>query len=82
MCHITGGGLYNNLKRIIPDNLEIILNKINYPKWCKYLQEYGNIPDDEMTTIFNCGIGYVLVVNKDFYNTIKHLNLIEVGYLK
>ena len=82
MCHITGGGLYNNLKRIIPNNLNINLYPINYPDWCQYLQKIGNISDKEMTTIFNCGIGYVLIINKEFYNTIKHLNLINVGYLQ
>ena len=82
MCHITGGGLYNNLKRIIPNDLDIILNKINYPDWCKFLQINGNISDDEMTTVFNCGIGFIIVINKELYNIINTEDYINVGYLK
>ena len=58
------------------------LNKNFKQKPLKNIYLGQNISDNEMTTIFNCGIGYVLIINKDFYNTIKHLNLINVGYLQ
>lgn len=59
MCHITGGGLTDNLKRIIPSYLSINLENITYPNWCNWLQTNGNLTNDEMKKTFNCGIGYI-----------------------
>ncbi len=62
LCHITGGGLTENLKRTIPNNLNINLDNIKYPNWCKWLQKQGNISDEEMKKTFNCGIGFYIFV--------------------
>ena len=62
MCHITGGGLTENLKRIIPNNLYLNLDNIEYPDWCKWLQRNGELTDSEMKKIFNCGIGYIVFI--------------------
>lgn len=62
MCHITGGGLTENLKRIIPDDLCLNLENIEYPEWCNWLKKNGNLSDDEMRKIFNCGIGYIVFI--------------------
>ena len=65
LCHITGGGLTENLKRTIPENLMINLDDIRYPEWCNWIQKQGNITDEEMKKTFNCGIGfYIFVRNK------------------
>ena len=53
MCHITGGGLVENLKRVLPDKHEIKLEDIEYPEWCKWLKIKGNLSDIEMKKIFN-----------------------------
>ena len=66
MCHITGGGLYDNLNRVIKNKeYEINVDFNNLPLWCKYIQEKGNISNDEMLNVFNCGFGFLLIVNND-----------------
>jgi phosphoribosylformylglycinamidine cyclo-ligase len=67
LSHITGGGLTENLPRSMPDNLcvEIDTNSWEMPHIFKWLQKNGNISDDDMYRIFNCGIGMVLFVNED-----------------
>ena len=63
-ANITGGGLPDNIKRIIPDKFcaEIDLNKINPLKIFKWLKK-NNIQDKEMLKTFNCGVGFCLIVN-------------------
>lgn len=66
LAHITGGGLVENLPRVITRN---IVPRINYKSWPRpeifsFLQKLGNISDEEMHRTFNCGIGMVLVVDK------------------
>ena len=64
IAHITGGGLVENLPRILPSNLTAILqkNSWNMPPLFHWLQQQGNVTDDEMHRVFNCGIGMILVV--------------------
>ncbi len=64
LSHITGGGFYENIPRILPENLsaEINLNKINTPPIFKVIQREGNIEKEEMYSTFNMGIGMVIVV--------------------
>ena len=63
-AHITGGGLADNIKRIIPDKFcaQINLNKIKTLKIFKWLKK-NNISDQEMLKTFNCGVGFCLIVN-------------------
>ena len=67
LSHITGGGLTENLPRSLPNNLcvEIDTDSWEMPNIFKWLQENGNISDDDMYRIFNCGIGMVLFVDED-----------------
>ena len=64
-ANITGGGLINNLIRIIPNNLclNINLTKIKISKIFKWLKK-NNIQDSVMLNTFNCGIGFCLIANK------------------
>ena len=63
-ANITGGGLEDNIKRIIPNNLcaEINLNKINTLKIFNWLKS-NNLSDREMLKTFNCGVGFCLIIN-------------------
>jgi phosphoribosylformylglycinamidine cyclo-ligase len=63
-AHITGGGLTENLPRVIPAGLavEIDLTRIELPSIFAWLRETGSIAEREMLTTFNCGIGMVLIV--------------------
>lgn len=64
IAHITGGGLTENLPRVLPANSKAIINLDAWdrPEIFNWLQENGNIEDAEMLRTFNCGIGMVIVV--------------------
>lgn len=67
LAHITGGGIVDNILRIIPDGCNIMLRKQSWevPPIFPYLQEAGNISDEEMMRTFNNGIGLIAVVPED-----------------
>ena len=71
-ANITGGGLADNIIRVIPNNLiaEINLNKIRTTKIFKWLKENG-ISDKEMLKTFNCGVGFCLIINPKKLDKIK-----------
>ena len=71
-ANITGGGIKDNIKRIVPDTLmaSINLNKIKTKKIFKWLKE-NNIEDDEMLKTFNCGVGFCLIVKPKNKEKIK-----------
>jgi phosphoribosylformylglycinamidine cyclo-ligase len=64
MAHITGGGLTENIIRVIPDGLglQIEASSIVLPPVFEWLQREGAVPNDDMWRTFNCGVGFVLVV--------------------
>lgn len=66
MAHITGGGIFGNTIRIIPKSLSVKINwnSWEYPHIFRFLQEEGNVPDEEMRNVFNLGIGIVFVVSR------------------
>ena len=70
-ANITGGGLEDNIKRIIPNNLcaEINLNKINTLKIFKWLKS-NNLSDREMLKTFNCGVGFCLIISPKNLNKV------------
>ena len=65
LAHITGGGLTENLPRVMADNSKgvIKLNSWEKPAVFDWLQEHGNIEEQEMLRTFNCGVGMVVVVD-------------------
>ena len=71
-ANITGGGIKDNIKRVIPSGLvaEINLGNIKIHKIFKYLKKLG-ISDNEMLKTFNCGVGFCLIVNKKNVHKIK-----------
>ena len=86
-ANITGGGILNNLKRIVPNNLciNINLNKIKITPIFQWLKK-NNIKDSEMIKTFNCGVGFCLIVNKKNINKIKsyfskEFEPYEIGYI-
>lgn len=77
MAHITGGGLTENLPRVLPDDLTAEINTQSWqmPAVFQWLQQQGNIDTQEMYRTFNCGVGYVIVVAKE--NAEKALELLQ-----
>jgi phosphoribosylformylglycinamidine cyclo-ligase len=67
VAHITGGGLTENLPRVLPNNSKAVidLNGWERPEVFNWLQTEGNIKDSEMLRTFNCGVGMTLVVAED-----------------
>jgi len=67
IAHITGGGLIDNIPRVLPDNCcaEIDLSSWRMPTVFQWLQNAGGIKQKEMLRTFNCGVGMVLVVNEN-----------------
>ena len=70
-ANITGGGLADNIKRVIPNGMvaDIDLNKIKTKKIFKWLKQ-KNIDEKEMLKTFNCGVGFCLIVNPNNLNKI------------
>jgi phosphoribosylaminoimidazole synthetase len=78
-ANITGGGLKDNIKRVIPKGLmaDIDLSKIKTKKIFNWLKQH-NIDDQEMLKTFNCGVGFCLITNPKNLNAIK--NIFTVDY--
>jgi len=66
IVHITGGGFFENIPRIIPEGLGVEINVGTWevPPIMKYIQKCGNIERDEMFATFNMGIGMIMVINE------------------
>jgi phosphoribosylformylglycinamidine cyclo-ligase len=64
MVHVTGGGFQDNIPRILPDSCKVLIERDawEFPPVFRFIQENGNVPEDEMLRTFNCGVGMVLVV--------------------
>jgi phosphoribosylformylglycinamidine cyclo-ligase len=67
MAHITGGGLVDNVPRVLPKNTQAILHRDSWqmPELFRWLQMKGGVADAEMVRVFNCGIGMVVIVSPD-----------------
>ena len=81
IANITGGGLTENIPRVLPKNKAAVIDfkKIKMPKIFKYIQEKGNIDNKEMLKVLNCGIGITLIVSKkETINIIKELKKIKM----
>ena len=64
IAHITGGGIVENVPRVLPDPVRAVIDKKSWqrPKLFDWLQREGKVAEDEMHRVFNCGIGMVVVV--------------------
>ena len=64
MAHITGGGLTENIPRVLPENVTAIIDQNSWtlPPLFQWLQQAGNVEDAEMHRVFNCGIGMVVII--------------------
>lgn len=78
--HITGGGLYENVPRIVPEGLcaNLDIREVKTPAVFELIQELGGIATKEMYSTFNMGIGMIAIINKDDLDEVKE-KLTEAG---
>ncbi|MGJ9417244.1 phosphoribosylformylglycinamidine cyclo-ligase [Massilia sp. CMS3.1] len=71
LVHITGGGLVENIPRVLQDHLTAVLDGKSWtmPPLFQWLQQHGGVADAEMHRVFNCGIGMTVIVSKEDADT-------------
>jgi phosphoribosylformylglycinamidine cyclo-ligase len=74
MAHLTGGGFYENIPRVLPADCSVTIERRTWPipPIFSLIQERGNVPDPEMFRTFNMGIGYVLIVAAEQAPALAH----------
>ena len=71
LCHITGGGIIENPKRVLPDGMKLKLHDdFEISDMFKIIQIKGKIPTEEMLRVFNCGIGMMVITDSMYKNDI------------
>lgn len=85
LSHITGGGFYENIPRMIPDGLcaKIDLTNVETPKIFSLLQKWGNLDKKDMYETFNMGVGLVFAVDEKYVEIVKEIidnnELLDLG---
>jgi phosphoribosylformylglycinamidine cyclo-ligase len=77
IAHITGGGFWENIPRVLPENTQAIINEASWqwPAIFNWLQKAGNVSRHEMYRTFNCGVGLIIAIPKPLVDkTIALLN--------
>lgn len=74
MAHLTGGGFYENIPRVLPPDCSVIIERRAWPvpPIFALIQERGNVPEPEMYRTFNMGIGFVLIVPAEQASLLAH----------
>ena len=75
IAHITGGGIVENVPRILPQHhgVSLFKNEIHIPEIFSFLQKIGKIPETEMWRTFNMGVGMILIIEKSEIDKTLHL---------
>jgi len=73
--HITGGGFIDNIPRVLPKNCKAVIEKGSWEilPIFGFIQKLGNVSEEEMFRVFNCGIGFILIISEDVLEEIKNL---------
>jgi len=74
MAHITGGGLHENLHRILPEGVQVVVDRGSWPvpPVFGWMQQLGEVEQAEMDQVFNMGLGLVMVVAPFYAESIRH----------
>jgi len=84
IAHITGGGLVENIPRILPDGCDVEIHKGSWPgvPIFNVMQSIGNVDENEMYRAFNMGIGMIIIAAPDQVNIIKKIiDVHEIGFV-
>ena len=81
MAHITGGGMVENIPRVLPEGVDVNIKKDSFevPPIFKLIQKDGNVEEAEMYRTFNMGVGMVLIIDKDIELTFDNIKNYEIG---
>ncbi len=73
IAHITGGGIAENVERILPEQTQVVIRRESFPvsPVFRWLQELGQVDGEEMARVFNMGIGLVLIVSAYYADAIR-----------
>ena len=85
LAHITGGGLIDNIPRVLPKNCDAVIETKNWrvPKIFQILQEHGDVDRSEMFQVFNMGIGMVAIVaERDATSVARQLKAKAIGRIE
>ncbi len=74
LAHITGGGFVDNIPRVLPQRLDVVIHKNSWPlpPLFQLLASEGRVPEDELYQVFNMGIGMVVVVAREIAPKVLH----------
>ncbi|OGC43374.1 phosphoribosylformylglycinamidine cyclo-ligase [candidate division WOR-3 bacterium RBG_13_43_14] len=81
MAHITGGGFYDNIARVLPPGCAAVINRRSWTPLpvFRLIQKLGQVPDEEMYHVFNMGIGMVVIIDPKNLKYFKSLKLKMIG---
>ncbi|WP_410955480.1 phosphoribosylformylglycinamidine cyclo-ligase [Raoultella planticola] len=90
IAHLTGGGFWENIPRVLPDNTQAVIDESSWqwPEVFNWLQQAGNVSSHEMYRTFNCGVGMVIALPADVADSAiallseKGENAWKIGYIK
>jgi phosphoribosylformylglycinamidine cyclo-ligase len=90
IAHLTGGGFWENIPRVLPDNTQAVIDESSWqwPEVFKWLQTAGNVSSHEMYRTFNCGVGMVIALPPEAVDSALALlnekgeNAWKIGYIK
>ncbi|WP_407289868.1 phosphoribosylformylglycinamidine cyclo-ligase [Raoultella planticola] len=90
IAHLTGGGFWENIPRVLPDNAQAVIDESSWqwPEVFNWLQQAGNVSSHEMYRTFNCGVGMVIALPADVADSAiallseKGENAWKIGYIK
>jgi len=89
LCHITGGGITENLPRVLPPGTaaQIEQNSWSRPAIFDWIQQQGDVAEDEMLRVFNCGVGMTIIVPAEQLDAVikacqvEDMNATQIGYI-
>ena len=81
IAHITGGGFYDNIPRVLPENCQVVIfkNRWQIPEIFYKIQKKGNVSEKEMFRVFNMGIGMVIISSKEKLKDCILIGQVEKG---
>lgn len=84
LCHITGGGFDDNIKRVMPNDKYVVYNNFEFSELFTEIQQIGTLTNRTMKEVFNCGYGMILFIPNNMFDKVNKLieGCVKLGYVK